>query len=259
MYDPAQFYISRETITKWNKLPAPHDLLGGLPNVWCLRIYSVKVTAPLNELNLKDHRDFPTGKTEPKAEYEVYNVELAPFNVETRRPFFENAPHATLSMLGSVNVEDNASLQRTAVAAGVNSEKVANMGHATNALRHLLHIFTTPEDKSGIRKPLNPVLQTAICQPLGSFRPKFILFHDANFMEIFASACEQLGLKKGFELNDNIAIYELIRDNVSMDRLNSQMAGTLVSCSGCETVGVEREGQPRIKRMQKCSGCGVNW
>lgn len=248
--------IDKATVEAWRKLPAPTELEGGLPNVWCLRVYSVKVPSDAAQLKFADDEAFPcatfTGDT-----LDVYNIELAPFNVETNLPFFETDECAALSMMGANGVEESSPIVAADQALDHAAGAAENVFHAATTLRHVLHMFTKG---NGIRTPINPRLVFAMGKTsIGDFRPKVILFHDVNFLESFSRVCEALGLRKGFDIMENFATYELIRQNISLDQISAKMSGTLVSCSNCQVVGIEREGHYKLKRLQKCKGCGVVW
>ena len=250
------FGINAAMVEAWRKLPAPTELEGGLPNIWCLRVYSVKVTSDASQLKFADDEAFPTA-TFTGDTVDVYNIELAPFNVETNRPFFETDECAALSMMGANDVEETSPIVAAGQALGHAAGAAENIFHAAATLRHVLHIFTNGD---GIRKPINPRLVFAMGETnIGDFRPKVILFHDVSFMESFSGVCEALGLRKGFDIMENFATYELIRQNISLDQISAKMSGTLVSCSSCEVIGIEREGHYKLKRLQKCKGCGVVW
>ena len=236
--------ITQADIDRYMALPDPLDLPSGLPNLWSWRVHRRKLCTPAGEA-VRSPVIWGTMDWPPSMLCEISDVDIAPFNIKTMAPFFDQYPSTALGSVLSFPVPDPKNYQPS------------NYESMTIALiRALLPVFL-PKDAAKETEQINPRLMCAL-PPLGTFRPRRLIVHDVNLFNYIHSFCEAVGIQ-AFCASLRLATVELVRSNTMHNPLVALAYCTMLSCSACHKIGADREGHGHLEALLKCSGCGVIW
>ena len=222
-------------------LPNPPVLPSGLPNVWCLRVFSTEKPFKASVLPADDSRD-------PNDILEATLFELAPFEMATGKPLLTGAGsslvHVDLKRVGKRSP---------------GPDMFKNVGQRAAIM--LLRTFVATDD-SVARDRLSPEL-LKLLPAFGTFRPRLIVTHDAAILASMFSGGFNCG--SGRNHNDVSALVNRVsypggqshvHDHITKT-FNIKSCGMMVSCGNCDSIGTERAGHEQHKPMQKCSGCRI--
>lgn len=251
----AYFQLPPSTVKKWMSLPAPAVLPSGLPNVWSMSLHflqGVTVASP----NLGSSRTTPLSAVEMLSRghhVETTSLELAPFNVETMRPFFEDTDYnACYRMTGSISV-----MNRFDTMTNSASGKDRYIEVIQNAVRWIITFFTNIAPPMLDRKA-NPKLLCSVSSTPGTYRPHAIVLHDAQLASLLYAMGPSIRCDDIIKSMNFITLALGLQGPCNLNPLPKRDF-SLLCCYSCHSMGTDRQSQLGLKRLSKCHACGLTW